>query len=228
MPLSEELRNVDGSDNCWVSRAALAEFLCVPAPLVADVLPAAPFGQRYLRKWLWTVLVAGSRNARHLDAIEARLDRVAAKAKTRVRLAQQAHRYRRAILERDGPACAYCGTRPRGKRRLTLDHVVPVSSGGASVLGNLVQACFACNIDKRDLHLVDWARDSLERAHFMRGRRQAEAFAVVRLRLAACRRMLPAAAPGLEADLEAAVAKAEAMELARAPRRGEQRKQDAL
>ena len=62
-------------------------------------------------------------------------------------------RKRRALVRRDGAACAYCG-RPVGTglpfSRPTLDHVVPVTRGGGNELTNLVLACKPCNLDKAD------------------------------------------------------------------------------
>lgn len=56
---------------------------------------------------------------------------------------------RGAILARDGYTCQYCGAQP-GLGRLTLDHVVPQSRGGAWAWTNLVAACLACNSAKAD------------------------------------------------------------------------------
>jgi 5-methylcytosine-specific restriction endonuclease McrA len=57
----------------------------------------------------------------------------------------------RALIRRDGAACAYCG-RPAGTgepfSRLSVDHVIPVSRGGTDALTNLVLACRACNCAK--------------------------------------------------------------------------------
>ncbi|MER3410823.1 MAG: endonuclease, partial [Thermoleophilia bacterium] len=52
---------------------------------------------------------------------------------------------RRALFARDGWACAYCGKRGA---RLTLDHVIPRSRGGASVWENVVASCAPCNLRK--------------------------------------------------------------------------------
>lgn len=52
---------------------------------------------------------------------------------------------RRAILDRDGHACAYCGLRAD-----TIDHVRPRSRGGAHVWTNVVAACARCNHRKGD------------------------------------------------------------------------------
>jgi len=51
---------------------------------------------------------------------------------------------RRAILARDGFRCQYCGS----NRQLTLDHVIPLSRGGASTWENVVTSCAACNVRK--------------------------------------------------------------------------------
>ena len=49
---------------------------------------------------------------------------------------------RRNILRRDNNQCQYCGkiTTP-----LTLDHIIPRSSGGMDTWDNLVTACIRCN-----------------------------------------------------------------------------------
>jgi 5-methylcytosine-specific restriction endonuclease McrA len=54
---------------------------------------------------------------------------------------------RRALFARDGWCCVYCGT---AAGRLTLDHVVPRSRGGASTWENVVTACSPCNLGKGD------------------------------------------------------------------------------
>jgi len=54
---------------------------------------------------------------------------------------------RRVLFARDGWQCAYCGS---DSHRLTLDHVVPRSRGGASVWENVVASCAPCNHRKGD------------------------------------------------------------------------------
>jgi 5-methylcytosine-specific restriction endonuclease McrA len=54
---------------------------------------------------------------------------------------------RRVLFARDGWQCAYCGS---ATTRLTLDHVVPRSRGGASVWENVVASCAPCNHRKGD------------------------------------------------------------------------------
>jgi 5-methylcytosine-specific restriction endonuclease McrA len=51
---------------------------------------------------------------------------------------------RRAVLSRDGFRCQYCGS----TKRLTLDHVVPVSRGGTNTWDNVVTSCAPCNVRK--------------------------------------------------------------------------------
>lgn len=55
---------------------------------------------------------------------------------------------REEVFQLDGFQCVYCGSRERAA--LSLDHVVPVSQGGTTVLANLVTACASCNSKKRD------------------------------------------------------------------------------
>ena len=51
-----------------------------------------------------------------------------------------------AIYARDGYVCLCCGS----KSRLTLDHIVPRSKGGADEESNLRTYCRSCNSNKND------------------------------------------------------------------------------
>lgn len=51
---------------------------------------------------------------------------------------------RREILRRDHNTCQYCGS----TKKLTLDHVIPRSRGGAHTWENVVTACERCNLYK--------------------------------------------------------------------------------
>ncbi len=51
---------------------------------------------------------------------------------------------RRAVYERDGYRCLKCGT----NRRLSLDHIIAVTSGGDNSVGNLQTLCLPCNLKK--------------------------------------------------------------------------------
>lgn len=48
---------------------------------------------------------------------------------------------RKNILKRDNNRCLYCGS----QEKLTVDHVIPKSRGGADTWENLVTACTSCN-----------------------------------------------------------------------------------
>ena len=50
--------------------------------------------------------------------------------------------------------CVYCGS----KKRITMDHVIPVSRGGTHGIGNLVSACLSCNSSKRDKTIMEWRK----------------------------------------------------------------------
>lgn len=56
---------------------------------------------------------------------------------------------------RQGKACAYCKRPSRGLPE--PDHVLPLSRGGRNDMSNIVASCRACNTDKSDLTLSEWA-----------------------------------------------------------------------
>lgn len=51
------------------------------------------------------------------------------------------------VFLRDRFSCQYCGT-PTATERLTFDHVIPKSRGGATSWENVVAACEPCNLRK--------------------------------------------------------------------------------
>lgn len=59
------------------------------------------------------------------------------------------------ILDRDGHVCQYCGN---GKK-LTADHVTPLSRGGSNESINLVACCIPCNTKKSNRLLCEWLPD---------------------------------------------------------------------
>lgn len=56
--------------------------------------------------------------------------------------------------------CAYCGSHDR----IGIDHVVPLSRGGAHEAGNVVPCCLRCNASKFNLTLVEWLFSTRKRA----------------------------------------------------------------
>lgn len=61
------------------------------------------------------------------------------------------HRFRARIFHAWDHQCAYC-TAPAD----TLDHVVPRSAGGLTVVGNLIPACQSCNGSKSSTPWREW------------------------------------------------------------------------
>lgn len=51
---------------------------------------------------------------------------------------------RMAIFRRDGFKCLHCGT----KKRLTIDHIIPVALGGPNERSNYQTLCHSCNSRK--------------------------------------------------------------------------------
>lgn len=64
---------------------------------------------------------------------------------------------RTAIHKREGGRCFYCLQYVR-RDYITMDHVVPVSRGGADTLRNLVACCYECNFTKWTQPAADYLR----------------------------------------------------------------------
>ena len=58
-------------------------------------------------------------------------------------------RMRRMVRERAGQRCEYCGLAQAGQEAtFHIDHIVPWSKGGETILDNLQTLCSECNIGK--------------------------------------------------------------------------------
>jgi 5-methylcytosine-specific restriction endonuclease McrA len=73
------------------------------------------------------------------------------------------HGWQYLVMKRDGYSCVYCGMTRKDHAKvfgedLTIDHVVPLSKGGADADANLVTACRRCNSSKRDKDVILWAQ----------------------------------------------------------------------
>ena len=64
------------------------------------------------------------------------------------------------LIERDGPACVWCG-RELWRRDLTREHVVPRSQGGHMTAENAVVACRRCNKRRGSRPVDAYVRDLL-------------------------------------------------------------------
>lgn len=62
---------------------------------------------------------------------------------------------RRAIYERDGGKCGYCGKTISFKRH-TIDHIQPRTRGGNNNNQNLITSCMACNQRKGNKTLSEY------------------------------------------------------------------------
>lgn len=70
-----------------------------------------------------------------------------------------------ALIERDGPQCAYCDCHPVNYE---VDHFIPKALGGADKMWNLVLACRPCNQAKRDKHPEKFLHDNAKRYEILR------------------------------------------------------------
>lgn len=74
------------------------------------------------------------------------------RARARARELRESQWWKRRI---SAGVCHYCRRRV-GARGLTMDHIVPLGRGGASVRGNVVPACKDCNTRKQSLLPIEW------------------------------------------------------------------------
>lgn len=67
---------------------------------------------------------------------------------------QQAETLRWHVLQRDHFTCCACGASPAFTPSIELhvDHIVPWSKGGETVLENLQTLCSVCNLGKSNVH----------------------------------------------------------------------------
>jgi len=61
------------------------------------------------------------------------------------------------VWARDGFRCLYCG-RPMGDVTLTIDHFIPIESGGGNDPSNLISVCRKCNKTKGNQSPEDYCR----------------------------------------------------------------------
>lgn len=52
------------------------------------------------------------------------------------------------VLRRDNYSCQICGVTAKDGAKLHVDHIIPVSKGGKTVMSNLQTLCEQCNIGK--------------------------------------------------------------------------------
>jgi 5-methylcytosine-specific restriction endonuclease McrA len=69
----------------------------------------------------------------------------------------------RAVLERDGTTCIWCGRLVTSLVGPTTEHIVPRLKGGPSWLENEVAACRRCNGERGHRAPVDWLEECLRR-----------------------------------------------------------------
>lgn len=60
-------------------------------------------------------------------------------------------RLRALVLMRDGAYCKLCGATPQDGAKLHVDHVIPWSKGGETIIENLQSLCEKCNIGKSNM-----------------------------------------------------------------------------
>jgi hypothetical protein len=69
----------------------------------------------------------------------------------------------RAVVERDGATCMWCGREFGALVPPTTEHVVPRLKGGPSWLENEVAACRRCNSERGHRSPVEWLEECCRR-----------------------------------------------------------------
>lgn len=54
------------------------------------------------------------------------------------------------VLKRDNFTCKMCGASAKDGAKLHVDHILPISRGGKTVMSNLQTLCDRCNLGKSD------------------------------------------------------------------------------
>ena len=86
--------------------------------------------------------IGGGRSCLDINSIIATHGNTTAVIKMRGRYAPPLHNL--PLFQRDGYLCMYCGGK-FSKRKLSRDHVTPLSQGGRDDWNNVVTACIRCN-----------------------------------------------------------------------------------
>ena len=100
--------------------------------------------ETYLERMHLRLLVAGACEEAHSALDEAWDEYTHKKQREGLSLKQRFN-----IFKRDNYCCQICGRNVRDGVKLEVDHKIPVSKGGKSILSNLWTLCFDCNRGKR-------------------------------------------------------------------------------
>lgn len=70
--------------------------------------------------------------------------------------------FRRDVMKRDDFRCAYCGKQSDSQREatrkalLSIDHIIPMTRGGKTIMSNLICCCKLCNNEKNNRTPEEW------------------------------------------------------------------------
>ena len=90
-------------------------------------------------------------------------------------LMKRQNNYRERLLKDAAGACIYCG-RPLTVETMEIDHIVPLSKGGAKEYDNLVCSCPHCNALKGDKDAADFVGSMTPRKQISYENRLTELF----------------------------------------------------
>lgn len=62
------------------------------------------------------------------------------------------------LINKYNHCCVYCLQHEKNCGKLTIEHIVPISKGGAHCVDNIFPVCQSCNSKKRDLSLCNFVK----------------------------------------------------------------------
>lgn len=75
---------------------------------------------------------------------------------SQARNSHQKREIKRKLISKSGTICKICGKR-FSIDKLTIDHIIPLATGGTWDMGNLQLACNPCNQEKADNYVDPWS-----------------------------------------------------------------------
>lgn len=127
-------------------KAKLTPLLATSITIIASY--SSPQGRNHYRKshtFLFDDIVRGLNESKKLQT-----QKLTYSYQIRVERAKMSDSLRYDVMKRDGFRCQICGATAKEGAKLHVDHIIPVSKGGKTVMNNLRTLCDRCNLGKSD------------------------------------------------------------------------------
>lgn len=77
------------------------------------------------------------------------------KGPNNLKISQRRKEIKAQLIKKNGQKCGYCFHK---ERKLTLDHIQPLSKGGEDKIHNIILTCEECNQLKGDMDIDEWLK----------------------------------------------------------------------